>query len=82
VLTIIAALALLTADAHRGRVLGLASAAFSAVSAAALVFVAWLADQPSIGPARAVSLCGAIGLVVIAVLRAVWPTEALRRASR
>jgi len=82
VLTVIAALALMTPDSSRGRVLGVAAGAFSASSVVVLVVVAWLAGSSGLGPAKVVSLCGAVGLVVVAVARAVWPSEAFRTVVR
>jgi MFS family permease len=80
VLTVISAVTLFTEQAKRGRVLGVASAGFNAATALSFVVVGWLAGFSSIGPARAVSLAGAGGLVMVAVLRAVWPSEQIERA--
>ncbi len=79
VLTVIAVITVVTSRARRGRVLGVASSGFSAATALSFALVGWLATLPSVGPARAVSLAGAAGLVMVAVLRALWPTEALDR---
>jgi MFS family permease len=81
VLTVIAAVTLFTAREMRGRVLGLAGAGFNVLTAIAFALTGWVAGIESIGPARAVSLAGAAGLVSVAVLRAVWPSEAIRRAA-
>lgn len=79
VLTIIAVITLVTARERRGRVLGVAASGFSAATAASFALVGWLATLPTIGPARAVSLAGAAGLVMVAGLRAVWPSDLLDR---
>jgi MFS family permease len=80
VLTIIAVVTVLTPRERRGRALGLASAGFNVATAAAFALIGWIAELHGIGPARAVSLAGAIGLVMVAVLRAVWPAEAIDKA--
>ena len=80
VLTVIAAVTMLTPRDMRGRVLGLAAAGFNGLTAIAFALTGWLATVSGIGPARAVSLAGAGGLVMVALLRAVWPSEAIRRA--
>ncbi len=78
VLTVIAAVTLLTARERRGRVIGVAAAGFNGLTAIAFALVGWLAGFTSIGPARAISLAGAGGLVMVALLRAFWPTQAIR----
>jgi MFS family permease len=80
VLTVIAAVTLLTPRERRGRVLGIASAGFNALTAASFALVGWVAGFAAIGPAKAISLAGAAGLVIVAILRAVWPAEQIRRA--
>jgi MFS family permease len=75
VLTVIAVVTLLTPRERRGRVVGLASAGFNALTFVAFALAGWLAGFPQIGPAKAVSLAGAGGLVMVALLRAVWPSE-------
>jgi predicted MFS family arabinose efflux permease len=80
VLTVIAAVTMFTPRERRGRVLGVASAGFNLLTAVAFALTGWVAGIEGIGPARAVSLAGAAGLVCVAVLRAVWPSEAIRRA--
>jgi Major Facilitator Superfamily len=80
VLTVIAAVTLLTRRERRGRVLGVASAGFNALTALAFAIAGWLAGLSAIGPAKAVSLAGAGGLVMVALLRAVWPSDEIRRA--
>jgi len=47
----------------------------------AFAVTGWVAGFTAIGPARAVSLAGAAGLVCVAVLRAIWPSEAIRRVA-
>jgi MFS family permease len=81
VLTVIAAVTMLTPRDLRGRVLGVAAAGFNGLTAIAFALAGWLATVSGIGPARAVSLAGAGGLVMVALLRAVWPSEAIRRAA-
>jgi len=80
VLTVIAAVTILTQRERRGRVLGLASAGFNVATAVAFGVVGWIAQLSAIGPAKAVSLAGAVGIVMVAVLRAIWPAEAIDRA--
>ena len=81
VLTVIAAVTMFTPRERRGRVLGVASAGFNLLTAVAFALTGWVAGIEGIGPARAVSLAGAAGLVCVALLRAVWPSEAIRRAA-
>jgi MFS family permease len=81
VLTVIAAVTMLTPRDLRGRVLGVAAAGFNGLTAIAFALAGWLATLSGLGPARAVSLAGAGGLVMVALLRAVWPSEAIRRAA-
>ena len=81
VLTVIAAVTLLTPRERRGRVLGLAGAGFNLLTAVAFAVTGWVAGFAAIGPAKAVSLAGAAGLVCVAVLRVIWPSEAIRRAA-
>lgn len=78
VLTVIAAVTLLTVRERRGRVIGVAAAGFNGLTAIGFALVGWLAGFAGIGPAKAVSLAGAAGLVMVAILRAVWPTQAIR----
>jgi predicted MFS family arabinose efflux permease len=81
VLTVIAAVTMFTPRERRGRVLGVASAGFNLLTAVAFALTGWVAGIDGIGPARAVSLAGAAGLVCVAILRAVWPSEAIRSAA-
>ncbi len=71
VITVVATISYLTPPERRGRVIGVAASGFAACTAFSFGIVGWLAEV--IGPARAVSLAGAIGLVVVAVAYAVWP---------
>ena len=80
VLTVISAVTMFTERSHRGRVLGIASAGFNAATAMSFALVGWLAGFAGIGPARAVSLAGAGGLLMVAVLRAIWPSQAIDAA--
>jgi predicted MFS family arabinose efflux permease len=77
VLTVISAVTMLTDRTRRGRVLGVASAGFNAATALSFALVGWLAGFSGIGPARAVSLAGAGGLLTVALLRASWPGQAI-----
>ena len=81
VLTVIAVVTMLTPRERRGRVVGLASAGFNALTFVAFTVTGWLAGFSEIGPAKAVSLAGAGGLVMVAVLRAVWPSEEISRVA-
>jgi len=74
---VIAAVTMLTPRERRGRVLGLAGAGFNFLTAIAFALTGWAADFSGIGPARAVSVAGAAGLVCVAVLRAIWPVDAI-----
>ena len=69
-----------TARERRGRVLGVAAAGFNTATVIAFALAGWLAGFPQLGPARTVSLAGAAGLVMIALLRAGWPTEEIEAA--
>jgi MFS family permease len=79
-LTIMSVVTLLTVREHRGRVIGVASAGLAASTAVSFALAGWLAGFPGLGPARTVSLAGAAGLVMIALLRASWPTEEIEAA--
>jgi MFS family permease len=80
VITVIALVTMFTARERRGRVLGVAAAGFNAATVLAFALAGWLAGFPELGPARTVSLAGAAGLVMIALLRASWPTEEIEAA--
>jgi MFS family permease len=79
-LTVMSVVTLLTAREHRGRVIGVASAGLAASTAISFALAGWLGGFSGLGPARAVSLAGAAGLVMIALLRAGWPTEGIEAA--
>ena len=78
VLTIMAAATALTEAPLRGRVLGVASAGFSAATALSFALIGALGD--AIGPARAVSLAGLFGLLVVGVFWRTAPGTALTEA--
>ena len=73
VITVVASITYLTAPGHRGRVMGVAASGFNAATALSFLIVGWLAEV--LDPARAVSLAGAAGLVVVAIAYAVWPSR-------
>ena len=75
VLTLIALVTVLTRRERRGRVLGLAASGFNAATAVAFVLVGLLAGV--VGPARAVSLAGAAGMLSVGVLWWWWPAGRL-----
>lgn len=72
VITIVASITYRTPAERRGRVMGVAASGFNAATALSFVLVGWLAEL--LEPALAVSLAGAMGLVVVAVAYAVWPS--------
>ncbi len=78
VLTIMAAATALTEAPLRGRVLGVASAGFSAATALSFAVIGALGD--AIGPARAVSLAGLFGLLVVGIFWRASPGGALTDA--
>ena len=78
VLTIIALVTVLTRRERRGRVLGLAASGFNAATAVAFVLVGWIAGL--IGPAKAVSLAGAAGMLAVALIWRAWPAARLAGA--
>ncbi len=75
--SIIAITTLLTRDEHRGRIAGLAAAAFAACSLAGTLFAGLVGDWTS--PAFAVTLIACLGLVVSGVGSMLWPERVLRR---
>ena len=77
VLTVIWAVPMLTDRAGRGRVLGITWAGFSAAPAVLFALVGLMAGFCGIGPARAVSLAGAGGLLTVALLRSPWPFQTI-----
>ena len=81
VLTVIAAVTMFTPRERRGRVLGWPRRASTLLTAVAFALTGWIAGFAGSGRPSAVSLAGAAGLVCVALLRAVWPSEAIRRAA-
>jgi MFS family permease len=73
VITVVASITYLTEPLRRGRVMGVAASGFNASTAISFLVVGWLAQE--LDPARAVSLAGAVGLVVVAVAYAIWPSR-------
>jgi MFS family permease len=71
---------LLTKNEHRGRVIGIASAGFAAVTAVGYLLTGFIADRTS--PAFAVTVMAAVGLVVVSVAYVRWPSDVLRRDIR
>jgi sugar phosphate permease len=67
---------LLTPNTHRGRVIGIASAGFAALTAAGYLVAGFLADATS--PAFSVVVMAVIGLVIVSVAFWVWPAQQLR----
>jgi hypothetical protein len=59
-------------------VLGLAASGFNAATAVAFVLVGWIAGL--IGPAKAVSLAGAAGMLAVALIWRAWPAARLAGA--
>jgi MFS family permease len=80
VITVISLVTLFTARERRGRVIGIAAAGFNSAVVVSFALAGWLAGFSGLGPARAVSLAGAAGLVMVALLRAGWPTEGIESA--
>jgi MFS family permease len=75
---LIGSVALFTDGARRGRVMALAAAGYNLLVALVYLGGGLVADIWS--PAVAVAAAGAVGLVMTAVARVLWPTAALRRA--
>ncbi len=67
---------LLTRNEHRGRVVGIASAGFAALSAVGYLLAGAIADLTS--PAFAVVVMAVIGLFVASVALILWPQSSLR----
>jgi hypothetical protein len=78
VLTVMASVTALTEASLRGRVVGVASAGFSAATALSFLIIGALAD--AIGPALAVSLAGLLGLVVVGIAKLRDPGPMLQAA--
>jgi predicted MFS family arabinose efflux permease len=67
---------LLTKNEHRGRVIGIASAGFAAVTAVGYLVTGFIADRTS--PAFAVTVMAVVGLTVVSVGFLRWPSARLR----
>jgi predicted MFS family arabinose efflux permease len=67
---------LLTKNEHRGRVIGIASAGFAAVTALGYLVAGFIADRTS--PAFSVTIMAVIGLVVVSIGFLRWPSARLR----
>ena len=67
---------LLTKNEHRGRVIGIASAGFAAVTAVGYLVTGFVADRTS--PAFAVTVMAVVGLAVVSVGFLRWPSDRLR----
>jgi MFS family permease len=67
---------LLTPNQHRGRVVGIAAAGFSAFTTIGYLISGWIATITS--PAFAVVVMAVVGLAVAAVAYLLWPASALR----
>jgi MFS family permease len=68
---------LLTPNEHRGRVIGIASAGFAAVTALGYLLTGLIADATS--PAFAVTAMAVLGLAVVSAAFLSWPVKELRR---
>lgn len=67
---------LLTVNEQRGRVIGIASAGFAALTALGYLLTGFIADATS--PAFAVVVMAVVGLGVVSVAFLLWPTTPLR----
>jgi MFS family permease len=67
---------LLTINEHRGRVVGIASAGFAALTALGYLVTGFLADRTS--PAFAVTAMAVVGLLVVTLAFWFWPAQRLR----
>jgi hypothetical protein len=67
---------LLTRNEHRGRVIGIASAGFAAMTALGYLVTGFLADATS--PAFSVVVMAVLGLLVVSVAFWLWPASELR----
>lgn len=77
---VIATVNMVTPAPYRGRTNGLAAAGFNVAMASAFLLAGLAADLAT--PAVAVTLAGALGLLVVGGIRLVWPTQLLHRAVR
>jgi hypothetical protein len=80
IVTAMAEVVNLTDPERRGRVVGVASAGFSAVAMVTIVGLGGLAELTS--PAVTVAIAGVISLCLLIVLYVAWPTAAVSRALR
>jgi len=71
---------LLTANEQRGRLVGIASAGFAAMTALGYLVTGWLADRTS--PAFSVTVIAVLGLVVATAAYLTWPSTRLRNDVR
>jgi MFS family permease len=67
---------LLTVNEHRGRVIGIASAGFAALTAVGYLLTGFIADSTS--PAFAVVVMAVVGLGVVSTAYLLWPVDTLR----
>jgi MFS family permease len=67
---------LLTVNEQRGRVVGIASAGFAALTALGYLITGFVADRTS--PAFAVTVMAVVGLLVVTLAFWFWPAQRLR----
>jgi MFS family permease len=67
---------LFTINEHRGRVVGIASAGFAALTAVGYLVTGFVADRTS--PAFAVTVMAVVGLLVVTLAFWFWPAQRLR----
>ncbi|MEP6761274.1 MAG: MFS transporter [Sporichthyaceae bacterium] len=76
---LMATVSLVSPAKFRGRVIGLAAAGFSAMTAATFLLSGLIADLTS--PAVAVTFAGVVGLALVGVAYRSWPARAIQRAA-
>ena len=76
---LMATVSLVSPAKFRGRVIGLAAAGFSAMTAATFLLSGLVADLTS--PAVAVTFAGVVGLALVGVAHRSWPHHAIQRAA-
>jgi MFS family permease len=76
---LMATVSLVSPAKFRGRVIGLAAAGFSAMTAATFLLSGLVADLTS--PAVAVTFAGVVGLALVGVAHRSWPRRAIHRAA-
>lgn len=76
---LMATVSLVSPAKFRGRVIGLAAAGFSAMTAATFLLSGLVADLTS--PAVAVTFAGVVGLALVGVAHRSWPRRAIQRAA-